>query len=190
MVDSAALYLSMARNQWRRPWLEKPGGGGDREGSSPPGPIDSISWVEPGKTQYIPNKMGPFYLFGLFFSNCNSYLTIQFFFNALHSTPHAYHYNIPSFAGFIENLCAVTVTAGEYPPPPPGSQVSGANGGRRPSARGRVAGGSAGEGDGTWHAAARRAGVCESVSRRRSAETGPPPSRQEAPADGDERVRR
>ena len=28
-------------------WPEKPGGG-DREGPSPPGPINSISWVEPG----------------------------------------------------------------------------------------------------------------------------------------------
>ena len=44
---------------------------GDREGPSPPGPIDSISWVGPGGTRYI-TKMGPFTSLGLFFSNCNS----------------------------------------------------------------------------------------------------------------------
>ena len=31
--------------------------GGDREGPSPPGPVNSISWGDP-----IYNKMGPFYL--------------------------------------------------------------------------------------------------------------------------------
>ena len=36
------------------------GGGGTGEGPSPPGPINSISWVGPGGTQYI-TKMGPFY---------------------------------------------------------------------------------------------------------------------------------
>ena len=36
------------------------GGGGDREGPSPPGPINFNSWVGPGGTQYI-KKMGPFY---------------------------------------------------------------------------------------------------------------------------------
>ena len=34
--------------------------GVDREGPSPPGPINSVSWVGPGGTQYI-TKMGPFY---------------------------------------------------------------------------------------------------------------------------------
>ena len=34
--------------------------GGDWEGPSPPGPINSISWVGPGGTQFI-TKMGPFY---------------------------------------------------------------------------------------------------------------------------------
>ena len=33
---------------------------GDREGPSAPGPINSITWVEPGWTQNI-TKMGPFY---------------------------------------------------------------------------------------------------------------------------------
>ena len=37
-------------------WLEKPG---DREGPSPPGPIEFISWRGPRGTQYI-TKMGPF----------------------------------------------------------------------------------------------------------------------------------
>ena len=35
--------------------------GVDREGPSPPGPINSIAWVGPGGTHYI-TKMGPFYL--------------------------------------------------------------------------------------------------------------------------------
>ena len=34
--------------------------GVDREGPSPPGPINSISWVGPRGTQYI-TKMRPFY---------------------------------------------------------------------------------------------------------------------------------
>ena len=34
--------------------------GVDREGPSPPGPSNSISWVEPGGTPYI-TKMGPSY---------------------------------------------------------------------------------------------------------------------------------
>ena len=42
----------------RAPWLEKPGGGGgDREGSSPPGPINSISWVGPGEQIYNENGL-------------------------------------------------------------------------------------------------------------------------------------
>ena len=45
--------------------------GGDREGPSPPGPINSIAWVGPGGTQYI-TKMGPFTSIRLFFSNCKS----------------------------------------------------------------------------------------------------------------------
>ena len=36
------------------------GGGGDRQGPSPPDPTNSISWVGPGGTQYI-TKMDPFY---------------------------------------------------------------------------------------------------------------------------------
>ena len=36
------------------------GGGGDREGPSSPGPINSISWVGPGRDPKY-NKMGPFY---------------------------------------------------------------------------------------------------------------------------------
>ena len=39
---------------------ETGGGGGDREGSSPPGPINSISWVGPGEQIY--NENGPFLL--------------------------------------------------------------------------------------------------------------------------------
>ena len=35
------------------------GGRGDREGPSPPGPINSISWVGPGRDP-IYNKMDPF----------------------------------------------------------------------------------------------------------------------------------
>ena len=35
-------------------------GGGDREGPSPSGPMNSISWLGPGGTQYI-MQMGPFY---------------------------------------------------------------------------------------------------------------------------------
>ena len=35
-------------------------GEGDREGPSPPGPINFTSWVGPGGDQYI-TKMGPFY---------------------------------------------------------------------------------------------------------------------------------
>ena len=35
-------------------------GWGDREGPSPPGLINSVSWVEPGGTQNI-TKMGLFY---------------------------------------------------------------------------------------------------------------------------------
>ena len=35
-------------------------GGGDREGPSPPDPINSISWVGPGRDP-IYNTMGPFY---------------------------------------------------------------------------------------------------------------------------------
>ena len=36
------------------------GGEGDREGPSPPGPINSISWVGPGDPIY--NENGPFLL--------------------------------------------------------------------------------------------------------------------------------
>ena len=53
-------------------WLEEPG---DRElpGPSPPGPINSISWVGPGgPNTYMYNENGPFLAsLGLFFSNCN-----------------------------------------------------------------------------------------------------------------------
>ena len=41
-------------------WRNRGGGGGDREGPSPPVPMNSISWVGPGGTKYI-TKMGPFY---------------------------------------------------------------------------------------------------------------------------------
>ena len=48
-------------------WRNRGGGGGP----SPPCPINSISWVGPGGTRYIP-KWALFTSFGLFFSNCNS----------------------------------------------------------------------------------------------------------------------
>ena len=44
-----------------KPWLEKPGGGGgDREGPSPPGPISFTSWGDLGGPIY--NENGPFLL--------------------------------------------------------------------------------------------------------------------------------
>ena len=45
--------------------------GVNREEPSPPGPINSISWVGPGGDP-IYNENGPFYVSWLFFSNCNS----------------------------------------------------------------------------------------------------------------------
>ena len=42
--------------------------GRDWEGPSPPGPINSISWVGPEGTQYI-TKMGPFYFFWAVFQH-------------------------------------------------------------------------------------------------------------------------
>ena len=53
----------------QRTWLEKQGG--DREGPSPPGPMNFISWVGPGGTQYI-TKWALFTSLGMFFSNYNS----------------------------------------------------------------------------------------------------------------------
>ena len=43
---------------------------GDREGPSPPGPINSISWEGPGGPNIYQN--GPFLLLFQFFSNCSS----------------------------------------------------------------------------------------------------------------------
>ena len=45
--------------------------GRDREGPSPPGPINSISWVGPGGPK-VKGKWTLFASLGLFFSNCNS----------------------------------------------------------------------------------------------------------------------
>ena len=36
--------------------------GRDREGPSPLGPINSMSWVGPGRDQYVYNENGPFLL--------------------------------------------------------------------------------------------------------------------------------
>ena len=51
-------------------------GGGDREGPSPPGPINSSSWLRPGGTEYI-TKWALLTSLGLFFSNSNSCIGVR-----------------------------------------------------------------------------------------------------------------
>ena len=59
-ADLKHFAIKMAGKRRNESMTRETGGGGDRERPSPPGPINSISWVGPGGTQYT-TKMVPFY---------------------------------------------------------------------------------------------------------------------------------
>ena len=96
---------------------------GGREGPSPQGPINSISWVGPRGMQYI-TKMALFTSLGLhfFFSNCNNCIGGFGPFETLGDPfPGGPEGLVPSTSGIISPVLDPTLIR-SCPPPPPASK--------------------------------------------------------------------